>query len=72
MSQKHCVVDSNSTRDTMKKKSESQQDKNKFMTKANDYRIWLIGDRCDGWEKVTVQNSLNALLEGQDNVPGTE
>lgn len=55
MSQQHCVESSNLSRDTMNKQE--------LDSKIRYYQIWLIGDRCDGWEKASVQKQLSILIE---------
>lgn len=52
---------SNPIRDTMKN---SEQKRNE---KIRQYQIWLIGDRCDGWEKQVVETNLRKLQEEQSH-----
>ena len=39
--------------------------KQELDSKISYYQIWLIGDRCDGWEKAGIQEKLKSLIEAK-------
>lgn len=39
--------------------------KQELDSKISYYQIWLIGGRCDGWERAGIQEKLEALIEAK-------
>lgn len=51
---------SNPTRDTMKNNKQKRDERIRYC------QIWLIGNRCDGWEKQGMEAELKALIEARN------